>query len=191
MIHNGTRKTPLHLQKCKNRKVKTALNRTGMCISYNEIMSTREDLARYTIAESKDCHIPLPSQFTKENFAFAAFDNFDHQDQSTTSGKFSNHDTVMTLYQLKPEKTHSKLRKNEIDLANINLKEKLPCQELMSYNSVNTDIVLPSNMIIPNHLLDDTDTNKKHNDIESQRNVQKLFQHGQDVNHFFTNQKCL
>ena len=86
-------------------------------------MSAREDLARYTVAESKDCHIPLPSQFTKENFAFAAFDNFDHQDQSTTSGKFSNHDTVMTLYQVKPEKTHSKSRKSEIDLANIYLKK--------------------------------------------------------------------
>ena len=58
----------------------------------------REDLARYSVAESKNCHIPLPSQFTKENFAFAAFDNFDHQDQSATSGKFSNPDTVMTLY---------------------------------------------------------------------------------------------
>ena len=174
MIHNGKRKTPFHLmvshniyEKCKSQEVITALSRTGMCVSYNELMSAREDLPRCTIAESKDCHIPLPSQFTKENFAFAAFDNFDHQDQSTTSGKFSNHDTVMTLYQLKPEKTHSKLRKNEIDLANINLKEKLPCQELMSYNSVNKDIVLPSNMIIPIDLLEDTDSIKKHKDTES------------------------
>ena len=35
----------------------------------------------------------------------------------------------------------------------------------MSYNSVNKDIVLPSNMIMPTDLLDDTDTIKKHNDI--------------------------
>ena len=37
----------------------------------------------------------------------------------------------------------------------------------MSYNSVNKDIVLPSNMVIPTDLLDDTDTIKKHHDIES------------------------
>ena len=174
MVHNGTHKIPLHLmvshdiyEKSKSREVITALNRTGMFVSYNEVMSPREDLARYTIAESKDCHIPLPSQFTKENFAFAAFDNFDHQGQSNTSGKFSNHDTVMTFYQVKEEKTHSKPRKSEIDLANINFKEKLLCQELMSYNSVNKDIVLPSNMIIATDFLDDTDTIKKHNYIKS------------------------
>ena len=37
----------------------------------------------------------------------------------------------------------------------------------MSYNSVNKDIVLPSNMIIPTDLLEDTDSIKKHKDTES------------------------
>ena len=130
-------------------------------------MSAREDLARCTIAESKDCHIPLPSQFTKENFLFAAFDNFGHQDQSTTPGKFSNYDTVMTLYQVKPEKHIRSRERVKLILQILISKEKLPCQELMSYNSVNKDIVLPLNMIIPTDLLDDTETIKKHNDIES------------------------
>ena len=119
ILHDGKEKTPLHLmvshniyEKCKSREVITSLNKVGVCVSYNEILRARDDLAKYTIARSMDCHIPLPSHFTNDKFTFAAFDNFDHQDQSSASGKFSNHDTVMTVFQVKPENIPKKTCEN-------------------------------------------------------------------------------
>ena len=86
----------------------------GICVRYHEILKTIEDLARHTIAKSKNCHLPLRSHFTNENFTFTAFDNFDHQDESSASRKFSTHDTVITLFQVKPENLPSRPLKTGI-----------------------------------------------------------------------------
>ena len=55
-VHNGRRKTPLHLMTahavcdvCKGRELITALNRIGTCVSYNEIKRARSTLAQYAL----------------------------------------------------------------------------------------------------------------------------------------------
>lgn len=138
-------------KKCKSREVITSSNRVGVCVSYNEILRTRDNLARYTIAKSKNSHIPL--HFINENFTFSAWDNFDHQEQSSAFGRFSNRNKVMTLFQVKPANVPTKPTKNEINLENIilyvptkparseinlekiNLNKKLPCQPFTSTRS--------------------------------------------------------
>ena len=109
-VHNGRCRTPLHLMaahtisdKCKSRELITSLNRTGVCIRYNEIQRERKSLAHYTFKQGEDWGIPVPSHFVKENFTVAALNNFDHTDRSSTSGMLSNHDTATVLFQEKPE----------------------------------------------------------------------------------------
>ena len=114
-VYNGRRRTPLHLMaahniydKCKSRELIKSLNRTGVCISYNEIQRERKSLAHYTFKQEEDWGVPIPSHFVKENFTAAALDNFDYTDGSSTSGMLSNHDTVTVLFQEKPEVLPSK-----------------------------------------------------------------------------------
>ena len=54
---------------------------------------------------------------------------FDHSDRSSLSGKFGNHDTVITLFQVKPEKPPKKPDKTQIDFNKVTTKGKLPSQE--------------------------------------------------------------
>ena len=49
--------------------------------------------------------------------------------------KFSDHDTIKKLFQVKPENAPTKPGKIEINLANINLNEKLPCQEIIAFTT--------------------------------------------------------
>ena len=115
--------TPLHLMtshciydKCKSRELITSLNHIGVCVSYNEIQRSRKLLAQYSFAQGEKVGIPLPSHFSAKQFTIGAFDNFDHADRSSPSGTFSNHDTVMTLFQVKPDALNSKPLKSSIDL---------------------------------------------------------------------------
>ena len=66
-------------------------------------------------------------------FTIAAFDNFDHDDKNTTSGLSSSHDTVLTLFQEKPDKIQSKPEKSKCNLKHITIPDKLPCQEILPY----------------------------------------------------------
>ena len=135
-LHGGKEKTPLHLftghsvyKKCKSREVLTSLNKVGVTVSYNEVQRARNDLARFTYFQSKNDGVPIPSHFSKDEFTIGAFDNFDHSDRSSLSGKFSNHDTVMTLFQVKSEQPSKKPDKTQIDLTKVTTKAKLPLQE--------------------------------------------------------------
>ena len=136
-IHNGRRRTPLHLMaahniydKFKSRELITSLNRIGVCIGYNEIQRERKSLAHYTFKEGEDWGVPISSHFVKENFTIAALYNFDHTDRSSTSGMLSNHDTVTVLFQEKPEVLPSKPKKSDVCIQQSEQSRKLPCQEL-------------------------------------------------------------
>ena len=59
----------------------------------------REDLAELATSKSEQHIVLLPMSFSKARFTLAAFDNFDHNDKSTTSGTPSTHDTVSVLFQ--------------------------------------------------------------------------------------------
>ena len=51
--------------------------------------------------------VPIPTHFSKDMFTIAVLENFDHQDRSSQTDH-SNHDTVSTLFQVKPDHTASK-----------------------------------------------------------------------------------
>ena len=50
----------------------------------------------------------------KEMFTIAAFDNFYHTDKTSLSGLSSSHDTVSTLFQVKPPESASKTKEKLI-----------------------------------------------------------------------------
>lgn len=97
-------------------------------LSYRQIRKSRSELAQCTLHQCERLHVPLPSHFSKEMFTLGAFDNFDHQDRSSPSGINSNHDTVMTIFLVKPQILPRK-PKFSIDLQTIqNLHFSLSCQ---------------------------------------------------------------
>ena len=106
------------------------MNKVGVSLSYNEVRRARNNLGRFTYFQSKNEGVPVPSHFSIDVFTIGVFVNFDHSNRSSLSGKFSNHDTVMTLFQVKPEQPSKKPDKTQIDLTKVTTKGKLlPCQE--------------------------------------------------------------
>ena len=83
--------------------------------------------------KSSENNVPLPSHFNKEMFTIAAFDNFDHTDRTSLSGLSSSHATVSTLFQVKPSESVSKPKKSEFNLKNVDILEKLDCQNVKTY----------------------------------------------------------
>ena len=76
----------------------------------------------------------MPSHVDPGNFTIAAFDNFDHE-ECTSSGIGGTNDTVSVLFQDKPIQA---LRKPEISESSIEHGSKvfnveLPCQELKEF----------------------------------------------------------
>jgi hypothetical protein len=175
IIHNGRKKTPLHVMtahhiydKCKSRELITSLNRTGVCISYNEIQRARSNLAYYAYLSSEKSDVPLPSHFSVDEFTIAAFDNFDHADQSSPSGMMSNHDTVMTLFQVKPDHSPTKPTVSSVDLvkARRTSASKLPCQEIIPFCSQKKDLSLPSSFAVEKCSMEYPEKRLKENNIE-------------------------
>ena len=68
-------------------------------------------LARFAIANSSDFGLPVLSNFSPSTFTISAFDNFDHVDKNTLSGKSGSHNTVITLFQEIPTKKEMKPNK--------------------------------------------------------------------------------
>ena len=111
-------------------EVLTSLNKVRVSLSYNEVHRARNDLARFTYFQSKNEGLPIPSLFIKDELTIDTFDNFyQGGDRSSLSGKFSNQDTIMTLFQVKPEQPPKSTSKTQIDLTKVTTKGKLPFQE--------------------------------------------------------------
>ena len=153
ILHNCKKKTPLHVMmghhiydKCKSREVITSLNRVGVSTSYNEVRRARSNLANYCFEKSEENSVPIPSHFVTDEFTLAQMDNFDHSDRSSLSDIHSNHDTVMTLIQIKPEFPPSKPNLSAFDLSRsrVNGYGKLPCQQLKTYIRKKKGLPLPS-----------------------------------------------
>ena len=94
MLHNGCKRTPLHIMNSesiydtsKSATLINCFNHFCLCTSYDELMRLQADMASYTIESCKD-FVPFPSHFNKEMFTMAAIDNFDHE-EATLSGIFS------------------------------------------------------------------------------------------------------
>ena len=56
--------------------------------------------------------------------------------------------------------------KTDINLSSIDLKEKLPCQEIIPFVAFKKDMVLPPDLSVPEEILDNPDVTDKHNRIE-------------------------
>ena len=97
----------------------------------------------------------IPSHFSKDMFIIAAFDNFDHQDRSSTTGMNSSHDTVSTLFQVKPDHTLSKPLRNSVSMKTLpgSVSLVLRCQKLIPFKGIKKQIVLDSNFIVEDELL--------------------------------------
>ena len=158
-VHNGRKRTPLHImnseaiyESCKSATLITSFNHLGLCISYQELMRHQTDMATYSVESSKDT-VPFPSHFNSSMFTMAAFDNFDH-DEATLSGIGGSHDTVTVLFQDKDHERHQahKPRISETGILhgpkafNINL----PCQQLKTFYKPSKKADLPENYTVPN-----------------------------------------
>ena len=73
-IHNGKKKTPLHImnssaiyEKCKSRELLASFNRLGLCTSYKKTKLHRNNLAKLAISRSSDTGIPLATHFSKKS----------------------------------------------------------------------------------------------------------------------------
>ena len=71
-------------------------------------------------------------------FTISAFDNFDHSDKNTLSGKSSSHDIVINLFQEVPIQKESKPLRSEVNLQNIKALSKLRCQKLVPFSTDKT-----------------------------------------------------
>ena len=106
--------------------------------------------------QSSEFGVPLPGHFSPNMFTIAAFDNSDHSDRNTLSGKSSTHDTVTTIFQEMPV---------EVTLKEIKSLSKLPCQELSHFVSNKTFNILPSFVV-------DEDVYESKDKIQSSQNTE-------------------
>ena len=117
ILHSGKMKGLLHAMvshiiydKHSSRELIATFNYHGLCISYRDIQRGRFCLAQYTLQQCNKVHVPLPSHILNKMITLAALDNFDHLDRPSPSCTVRSCDTVMTVFQIKPEnKLHSKL----------------------------------------------------------------------------------
>ena len=152
IIHNGRRRTPLHIlnaeaihNTCRSRTLISSLNHFGLSISYDELLRYHNDMAAYVL-ESSDTKVPLPSHFDPESETMGAMDNFDHE-EATLSGIGGSHDTVSILMQDNPKSTHGKpnISQTNVDHGATQFKQELPCQTLQDYIKPAKKTILPEN----------------------------------------------
>ena len=102
-------------------------------MGYDELLCYHIDLGSFTVKVSKDL-VPLPCHFALDIHTMGMFDNFDHN-EDTTSGLLSTNDTVFVIEQ---EKNGKELRKPNISDTEVvhltrQFKEELVCQQLKEY----------------------------------------------------------
>ena len=97
-----------------------------------------------------DCLVCL----VNDNFTLGALDNFDSADRSSASGKYSTHDTVMVLFQEKPEAVPSKPNVSDFTLPNNDQSGAvhLSCQSLKQYTGKKKFLPLPESLIVDTDL---------------------------------------
>ena len=143
--------------KYKRKELITTFNHIGVRVSSRQVQKAESDLAQYTLMQCGKVLVPIPSHFSKDMFTIAVLDNFDYQDRSSPTGMNSNHDTVSILFQAKPDHTPSKpLQRTVSDSASL----VFPCQKIIPFKGVKKKIVLDSNFIVEDKLLQNTEVQK-------------------------------
>ena len=134
--------------RCRSRELITMFNRMAVSLSYNAMKRHRSDLAKFAIYKSKDCSVPLPSHFSLTEFTIVAFDNFNHADRSSLSGKSCANDTAITVFQKLPAKKLRKPNKSDCNLNEIKKVSVLPCQEIMPFCKPTKTLNLPVDFVV-------------------------------------------
>ena len=97
--------------------------------------------------QCENVFVLIPSHFSKDMLTVATLDNFDHQDRSSPTGVNSNHDSVSTLFQVKPDHTPSKPLRRSVSLKIVpdSASLVLPCQNILPFKGIQKQVVLYSN----------------------------------------------
>ena len=164
-INNGRKKTPFHVwtsvevyNRCRSRELMTMLNRMSLCLSYKAMRNHRTDLMKYAIWKSAGATVPIPSHFSLEEFTTAAFDNFNHADRNSLSGKSIANDTAITVFQTIRKVRPTKPKKSDCDLKNVDLVPLLPCQIKQQYTKSSAPLKVPSDFIVSENLLPENES---------------------------------
>ena len=132
------KKSPPHMMwrysiyECKTRELIISVNKIRACISYKEVQETQQDLTNYHFISTAK-HILKPSHLPPDQVILVAFDSFSHSHQSSSSSTLSNHDTIMTFFQIKPHNLPFKPSKKSLYIYNTALKDKRFCHTLQKY----------------------------------------------------------
>ena len=142
LIHNGRKKTPLHVSltqsihdKCQSKQLMQILNNLGMCVNYEEMLRTDYNLADRLIRSCGENKVPLPESITSTSIMHASIDNFDHIENGK-SGKGSSHDTIMMLFEnneSKVEKIFQLSNKPNDQIKKRSITQKLKCQMIKTF----------------------------------------------------------
>ena len=104
-IHNGQKKTRLHVSlcetihdTCRSKKLIQILHRMGLCMSYDELEEIDVCLAERTIATAGHHCKSVFAIINKNTIIRGAMDNFDHE-ENKQSGKGGSHDTILMFFQ--------------------------------------------------------------------------------------------
>ena len=110
MLSDGKEPTPFHVMVAesvhsltRSKELLTALNRHGICVSYNTIKRIDVDIEEKIISTTGDNRIPLPPVLESSSPLNGAMDNVD-RNESTLEGTGSTHDTILVLFQNVPTK---------------------------------------------------------------------------------------
>ena len=143
-------------ERCRSKKLITSFNRSGLCISYQSMKQHRQNLAKLAILQSNTSKVPLPTHFSPEEFTVVAFDNFNHADKNSLSGKYCSNDTAITLFQRIPNIIPRKPEKSEVNLNDVKLIDQLPCQIIENYQRRTKALKIPEDFT----KIDDTNNSK-------------------------------
>ena len=126
----------------------TSFNHYSLCVSYDELVRYYNNMASYILSTSAN-DIPLPSNFDTNIHTVAAFDNFDHN-ENTPSGLGSSHDTVSILIQDKPDVIRRKQNLSETSVQSgcTVFIGPLPCQKLQEFYTYKSSKKLISQIAI-------------------------------------------
>ena len=134
-LHGEKKKRPFHLftahnvyKRHKSRQVLIALNKVGVSVGY-QVKKVRNDLTCFTYFQSKKEGVTNPNHISKDEFTIGVFDNFDNCERPSWSGKFSNHGTALTLFQVKSEKPPKKSDETQIDYTKVTVEGKIPTKK--------------------------------------------------------------
>ena len=105
LVHNGSKKTPLHVSlcqtihdTCRSKSLIQIMNQLGFCIGYDELERIDTRLATRTIELAGESRVPVPTNIDSSAIIHAAVDNYDNE-EATSSGIGGSHDTVLMLFQ--------------------------------------------------------------------------------------------